>query len=63
MHLQNKSFSAMLLNEAVNEYEYSGNIDRKSIGQNISEPFMKRKKTDQIIQFIEDTVEKYGVVE
>ena len=23
----------MLLNEAVNEYEYSGNIDRKSIGQ------------------------------
>lgn len=28
----------MLLNEAVNEYEYSGNIDRKSIGQNISEP-------------------------
>ena len=50
--------------EAVNEYEYSGNIDRKSIGQNISEPFMKRKrKTDQIIQFIEDTVEKYGMVE
>ena len=36
----------------------------KSIGQNISEPFMKRKrKTDQIIQFIEDTVEKYGMVE
>ena len=34
----------MLLNEAVNEYEYSGNIDRKSIGQNISEPFMKRKR-------------------
>ena len=28
------------------------------------EPFMKRKrKTDQIIQFIEDTVEKYGMVE
>lgn len=26
--------------------------------------FMKRKrKTDQIIQFIEDTVEKYGMVE
>ncbi|OFP27818.1 type I restriction endonuclease subunit R [Staphylococcus sp. HMSC068H08] len=61
---EQKAFSAMLLNEAVNEYEYSGNIDRKSIGQNISEPFMKRKrKTDQIIQFIEDTVEKYGMVE
>ena len=61
---EQKDFSAILLNEAVNEYEYSGNIDRKSIGQNISEPFMKRKrKTDQIIQFIEDTVEKYGMVE
>ena len=61
---EQKAFSAMLLNEAVNEYEYSGNIDRKSIGQNISEPFMKRKrKTDQIIQFIEDTVEKYGMIE
>ncbi|MFI9578929.1 type I restriction endonuclease subunit R, EcoR124 family, partial [Staphylococcus capitis] len=61
---EQKAFSAMLLNEAVNEYEYSGNIDRKNNGQNISEPFMKRKrKTDQIIQFIEDTVEKYGVVE
>lgn len=31
---EQKAFSAMLLNEAVNEYEYSGNIDRKSIGQN-----------------------------
>ena len=41
---EQKAFSAMLLNEAVNEYEYSGNIDRKSIGQNISEPFMKRKR-------------------
>ncbi|MDW4374272.1 type I restriction endonuclease subunit R [Staphylococcus saprophyticus] len=61
---EQKAVSAMLLNEAVNEYEYSGNIDRKSIGQNISEPFMKRKrKTDQIIQFIEDTVEKYSMVE
>ena len=41
---EQKDFSAILLNEAVNEYEYSGNIDRKSIGQNISEPFMKRKR-------------------
>ncbi|MDU4450500.1 MAG: hypothetical protein E7I78_10965 [Staphylococcus lugdunensis] len=61
---EQKAFSATLLNEAVNEYEYSGNIDRKSIGQYIAEPFMKRKrKTDQIVQFIEDTAEKYGIVE
>ncbi|WP_422404724.1 type I restriction endonuclease subunit R [Mammaliicoccus sp. JADD-157] len=61
---EDKTFSPIILNEVVSEFEYSGNIDRKYIGQNITEPFIKRKrKTDQIVQFVEDTVKKYGTVE
>lgn len=61
---EDKTFSPIILNEVVSEFEYSGNIDRKYIGQNITEPFIKRKrKTDKIVQFVEDTVKKYGTVE
>ncbi|MBI5976017.1 type I restriction endonuclease subunit R [Staphylococcus canis] len=61
---QDYDMSIQLIHKLVNEFEYSGNIDRKEVRQNISGPFIERKKkTDLTIQFIGDTAEKYSYVE
>ena len=63
MHLQNKSFSAMLLMKLLMSMNIVV-ISIVNLSVKIFQSLLKRKrKTDEIIRFIEDTVEKYGMVE
>ncbi|MGV3244889.1 type I restriction endonuclease subunit R [Staphylococcus sp. 11261D007BR] len=59
-----QALSPLLVNDIVNEYEYSGNIDRRQVRNNIKGNLIQRKKTtDKVVQFVEDTAEKYSYVE
>ncbi|MDQ7193593.1 type I restriction endonuclease subunit R [Staphylococcus felis] len=61
---QQQSMSPTFINEVIGEYEYSGHIDRKQVRQNITGNLIQRKKkTDDVVRFVEDTSGKYSYTE
>ncbi|UXR86966.1 type I restriction endonuclease subunit R [Staphylococcus felis] len=61
---QQQSMSPTFINEVINEYEYSGNIDRKQVRQSMTGNLIQRKKkTDDVVRFVEDTSGKYSYIE
>ncbi|REH92178.1 type I restriction endonuclease subunit R [Staphylococcus felis] len=61
---QQHSMSPTFINEVIGEYEYSGHIDRKQVRQNITGNLIQRKKkTDDVVRFVEDTSGKYSYTE
>ncbi|REI09864.1 type I restriction endonuclease subunit R [Staphylococcus felis] len=61
---QQQSMSSTFINEVIGEYEYSGHIDRKQVRQNMTGNLIQRKKkTDDVVRFVEDTSGKYSYTE
>ncbi|MBH9580483.1 type I restriction endonuclease subunit R [Staphylococcus felis] len=61
---QQQSMSPTFINEVIGEYEYSGHIDRKQVRQNMTGNLIQRKKkTDDVVRFVEDTSGKYSYTE
>lgn len=61
---QTEKYAEGLLKKLLNEYEYSGHIDRNKVDKGLSGGLLERSmKLSKVTRFIQDTAHKFGIVE
>lgn len=56
-----KAYPSELLGDIIEEYEYSGNINKDNIDQGLEGSFIaKRKKSKEVVSFVKETAKKYS---